>query len=237
MNLGDTVLAAAHAIGQTTFSVSNMTNVLTNLGFVPTLVTVYDRSHGVSVTYPIVSMGASHITVGTALIGADRSFVVGDTVMLSYGLPSAALDKAIGQTVGGAPARMPSGWQLGPTYREVAQLAGVAATTGGGIATWQPASGLTVIIRRCLIYISTPSTGAANLSVGVGSSATTSYTNLITASSVASGGTNPLDSLTLQTAASAAQALLMTAGNFVTFSGSATTVGMVAEALIEYWQP
>jgi hypothetical protein len=128
-------------------------------------------------------------------------------------------------------------WVRSDSLCAVVPLAGVTATTGGGIATWQPTEGGPIILTRVLIYITTVSTGAANLSVGQGSSKTTSYTNLITASSVASGGTNPLDSLTLQVAATAALALLMPAANFVTFSGSASTAGLVATAYIFYLKP
>jgi hypothetical protein len=162
-------------------------------------------------------------------------------------------DREYGTVVGTTNVRLATGWRpvvvgpgmittpVGPSnylnpriQAELVSFVGVASTSGGGIKTWQPASGLACCITRCLVNITTISTGAANLSVGQGSSATTSYTNLITASDVHSA-TILLDSLTLQAAATSPLSLLMAAGNFVTFTGSATTVGMVGEAIIEYW--
>ena len=164
---------------------------------------------------------------------------------------SQLLDGTFGTTVGFLLYRGSDSWQaitaapsltvisgvLTPNLRTaVISLPGVAATTGGGIATWQPPEGGPVILLRCIVNVTVVSTGAANLSVGTGSSATTSYTNLITASDVHTAVIT-LDSLTLQAVVPANQALLMPAANFVTFSGSGSTVGMVASALIEYWKP
>jgi len=157
----------------------------------------------------------------------------------------------MGSTSGMALYRYSTGWgplAIGAAFQVVAgslwpnirsyvlPLTGVASSSGGGIATWQPPESGPVVITRLIVDVTTISTGAANLSVGQGSSATTSYTNLITASDVHSA-TGIFDSLTLQVTASAALALLMPAANYITFSGSASTAGMVAEAIIEYWKP
>lgn len=144
------------------------------------------------------------------------------------------LDKVFGTQAGAAVWRGADGWALSPIRYEVVSLAGVVSTSGGGIAAWQPSGGFHAVITRCVVYVRIPSTGAANLSVGMGSSSTTSYTNLITATSVAAAGI--LDSITSQTTATAAVALDMPISNYVTFSGSASTAGLVGSALIEYWQ-
>ncbi len=164
---------------------------------------------------------------------------------------SAILDAEYGTTSGLIITRGGSGWIVGTLGSGLAYsngvfapviktatvpLAGVVATTGGAIATWQPTEGGPVVLLRCIVNVTTKSTGAANLSVGQGSSATTSYTNLITASDVGTA-VILLDSLTLQAAAVAAQALLMPAVNYVTFTGSADTSGLVGSALIQYWKP
>ncbi len=161
---------------------------------------------------------------------------------------SAILDAEYGATPGLIITRGGSGWIVGTlgnglgysagvfsTTLKVAivPLAGVVAATGGAIATWQPPEGGPVVLTRCIVNITTKSTGAANLSVGQGSSASTSYTNLITASDVGTA-VILLDSLKLQ--AAAALSLLMPAVNYVTFSGSADTSGLVGSALIEYWK-
>lgn len=119
----------------------------------------------------------------------------------------------------------------------VVPLVGTTATTGGAIGSWTPPMGGTgIIIERCIANVTTKSTGAANLSAGVAANATTSATNLITASAVGSAAVL-LDSLTLQVAATAALALLMTANQSVTFTGSASTAGLVGTAYIEYLLP
>ena len=148
---------------------------------------------------------------------------------------SALLDDVMGPQVGQTIWRSPGGWQQSPLYTEEVSLVGVASTSGGGLGAWQPASGHTVVIRRAIVYVSQASTGAANLTAGVGASATTSYTNLITATSVAATGI--IDSITNEITAVGPVAVLMTSGQFLTFSGSATTAGLIGKALIEYWDP
>lgn len=126
----------------------------------------------------------------------------------------------------------------------VVPLLGVAATTGGAVGSWVPPQGGTgIVVKRCVANITTKSTGAANLSVGVAANATTSGTNLIPATAVGSAAV-VLDSITTQIiAATAAEsgiqnlAIAMAAGGAVTFTGSATTVGLVGTAFIEYYQP
>ena len=123
-------------------------------------------------------------------------------------------------------------------------LTATTATTGGALGTWQPPGGASVvIIDRAIVYVATASTGAANITVGQGSSATTSYTNLIPATSVHTSG-SVIDSYTTQIiAATAAEsgiadlAVIVPAGNYVTFTGSASTAGMVATAYLRYLKP
>ena len=114
----------------------------------------------------------------------------------------------------------------------VIPLTGVASTSGGGQGTWQPAEGGPIIIFSATLYVVAASTGAANMNVGFGSSATTSYTNLITAVSVHTANT-VFDSITQQiiaaTAGESGIAALhpyLAAANFVTITNSATAAGM-----------
>lgn len=125
-------------------------------------------------------------------------------------------------------------------------LAGTTSTSGGGIAVWPNLSGglpSAIIVDRVIVYVVTGSSGAANLSVGFGTSKTTSYTNLIPATSVHTSATT-FDSFTTSIiAATAAEsgianlAPLVAAADFITFTGSATTAGLVGEALIQYRKP
>lgn len=120
---------------------------------------------------------------------------------------------------------------------QVVPLVGNASTSGGGIASWTPPQGgAGIVVTRCTVNITTKSTGAANLSAGVAANATTSATNLITASAVG-GAAVVLDSINLQITATTPTAVAMASGSAVTFTGSATTVGMVGTAYIEYLLP
>ena len=126
---------------------------------------------------------------------------------------------------------------LKPTIKSaVVPLVGVVATTGGAIASWQPSEGGIIVVLRAVVVVTTGSTGAANLSVGVAANGTTSATNLITATSCHTAAVI-IDSITNQTTAVAPVALYMSATQFVTFTGSADSSGLVGSALIEYWKP
>lgn len=110
-------------------------------------------------------------------------------------------------------------------YRLVVPIAGVAATTGGGIWSWTPPQGGNVIILQSTFLLTTNSTGAANINLGIAAAATTSNSSLIAATAVGSGAPKIIDSTT--TTSGVAQ--IMTNGQFLTLTGSATTVGMVGE--------
>lgn len=126
----------------------------------------------------------------------------------------------------------------------VVPLAGVSAATGGAIASWQfsPSGIGGVVVDRAVANITTKSTGAANLSVGV-AAANTSATNLIPATAVGSAAVC-LDSITTQIIASTAGesgiqdlAIAMTSTQFVNVTGSATTVGLVGTLYIHVLLP
>ena len=129
-------------------------------------------------------------------------------------------------------------------FQAVVPLVAATVTTGGAMGTWQPAEGGPIIICRAMVLISTIATGAANISIGQGSSATTSYTNLIAATSIHSE-TAPyvIDSWTTQIiAATAAESgivplcVVMPAANFVTATASATAAGFVGTLYVWYFK-
>ena len=53
----------------------------------------------------------------------------------------------------------------------VVDIAGVASTANGGIGSLLNPWGKDVIILRSTLYVATPSTGAANIDIGIGASA------------------------------------------------------------------
>lgn len=60
-------------------------------------------------------------------------------------------------------------------------LTGVTATTGGSMASIYNPEGVACLITRSVLYVTTPSTGAANINAGIASAATTQGTDIISA--------------------------------------------------------
>ena len=115
-------------------------------------------------------------------------------------------------------------------------LVGVAATTGGAIASVANPEGVTLLITRAIVYCATNSTGAANLTVGVGATATTAATDIMTALALAAAAGLAYNGLTIITATATLlnSAAMWTATTFVTAQGSATTAGFTGTLFIEY---
>jgi hypothetical protein len=112
------------------------------------------------------------------------------------------------------------------------ELAGVAATTGGAIAGVANPEGADLIITRCILRTTTHSTGAANLDIGIGASATTSNDTLLDGIAVGSAG-KIADNIDDQ-GTNGQSYQLWGASQFLTVTGSATTVGMVGKLFIQY---
>lgn len=114
---------------------------------------------------------------------------------------------------------------------------GAASTSGGGIGAIANPEGQTLIITRATFYFTTPSTGAANLSVGVAADATTSATDILNAlavNGVAEG--SAYNGFAMQNTAKTAISApaLWTSTKYITFTGSATTAGLAGTLYIEY---
>lgn len=107
-------------------------------------------------------------------------------------------------------------------------IAGVAAVTGGAILGLANPEAADLIVNRVVIDPIVKSTGAANLLVGIGATATTSATNIIAAGVAGPANTGPIDSLP------ALGAVKWPAGQYLTITGSATTVGLVGRVYIDY---
>jgi len=115
-------------------------------------------------------------------------------------------------------------------------LVGVAATTGGAIASVANPEGVTVLITRAILYISANSTGAANLTAGIGATATTAGDDIVAALAMAAAAGVAYNGFATQvTAITAVTAPAQwTATTFVTVQGSATTVGLAGTLFLEY---
>ena len=119
-----------------------------------------------------------------------------------------------------------SGWM-------VIDLAGVAATTGGAIASVANPEGVSLIVTQGVLYSTTTSTGAANVNIGIGATATTDASDMISALAInglscpIAHNCNVLDAKTLLPA-------VWTATTFLNVTGSATTAGYVGKLYVQY---
>lgn len=111
-------------------------------------------------------------------------------------------------------------------------LAGVASTTGGGVGSILNPEGVALHIVRTFLKVTTASTGAANINIGIGPTATTDASDLISALSVAAAGV--FNGIEQVVAAKTAAGLAWGATSYLNFTGSATTAGLVGTFYVEY---
>jgi len=115
-------------------------------------------------------------------------------------------------------------------------LTGVAATTDGAIGAVLNPEGVDVLITRSILYVATNSTGAANLSAGVAATATTAATDIINALAVGAAAGKYYNGQAVQVSAKTevTAPAVWSAGKYINFTGSASTVGLVATHYVEY---
>ena len=112
-------------------------------------------------------------------------------------------------------------------------LTGALLFAGGEVAAVLNPEGVPLIIVDVKIYIDTPSTGAANLSVGIAADAVTSDTDLINALAVNGAVTGlAYHGMTALAAKGAAQVWATT--EYITATGSASTVDFVGRLFVSY---
>ena len=115
-------------------------------------------------------------------------------------------------------------------------LTGVTATSNGGIGAVINQEGVDVLITRCFLHVGTASTGAANLSCGIGATATTSSTDIISGLAVNGVSGNYYNGQAQQVTAKTQVSAPATwsAGKYIVFTGSADTTGLVGTLFVEY---
>lgn len=111
-------------------------------------------------------------------------------------------------------------------------VAGVTATTGGAIVSQANPENASLIVTRAVLHRTTKSTGAANADIGIGSSATTSYDNLLDGVDVgaAEGAEDNVD----EQGTNGLSTMLWPAAHFLTMTGSASTAGLVGTLYVQY---
>ena len=112
-------------------------------------------------------------------------------------------------------------------------LTGAALFAGGEVAGVLNPEGVPLIIVDVKIYIDTPSTGAANLSVGIAANATTSDTDMINALAV-NGAVTGLAYHGMTALAAKGAAQVWGATEYITATGSASTAGFVGRLFVQY---
>lgn len=119
-----------------------------------------------------------------------------------------------------------TGWLVVP-------LTGVVATTGGAIASVANPEGVTLVPVQSVLYITTASTGAANISIGIGATATTSATDIINALAI-NGVSAPLAYNGQVLDAKTALPAVWTTSTYLTVTGSADSSGFVGKLYVQY---
>jgi hypothetical protein len=112
-------------------------------------------------------------------------------------------------------------------------LTGALLFAGGEVAGVANPEGVPLIIKDAKLYVATPSTGGANLSVGIAAGVTTGATNMINALAV-NGAITGLAYHGITALAANGAALVWGAAQFITATGSASTVGFTGTLFVEY---
>ena len=116
------------------------------------------------------------------------------------------------------------------------RLTGGTSTDNAGLGQVANPEGVPVLILRSTLVVLAPSSGAANLSAGIGAAgaAATDIINVLAMNGVAANTAYNGHAMqnTAKTAITAPA--LWTTDKFITFTGSASTAGLDARLLVEY---
>jgi len=114
-------------------------------------------------------------------------------------------------------------------------ITGVASAANAGIGEIANPEGCTLGITRAFLYFATGSTGAANLDIGIGASGAKT-SDIVAAMDVvqATVGGKFIFGPAAQVAETESPTAKWTSTTYLTFTGSATTVGLAAKLYLEY---
>lgn len=116
-------------------------------------------------------------------------------------------------------------------------VTGTTSTTGGAMCSVANPEGATVYILRSYLVVTTASTGAANINVGVGATATTDASDMISALAINGAITNKIyngNTIQATTKTEVTAPAAWTATTFVNATGSASSAGFTGTLYIEY---
>lgn len=112
-------------------------------------------------------------------------------------------------------------------------LTGNLLFAGGEVGSLLNPEGVPLIITDVKLYVKTPSTGAANLSAGIAADAVTSDTDMINALAV-NGAITGLAYHGMTALAAKGAAQVWGADEYITATGSASTVGFTGSLFVSY---
>ena len=117
----------------------------------------------------------------------------------------------------------------------VIDLTGAASAANAGLGEIANPEGVTLGITRAFLYFTTGSTGAADLDIGIGASCA-KCSDIVAAMDVieATVGGELIFGPAAQVAETESPTALWAADTYLTFTGSATTVGLEAKLFLEY---
>ena len=117
----------------------------------------------------------------------------------------------------------------------VIDIVGAAAATDGGIGSVVNPEGADLGVLRTYAWFDTGSTGAANLDVGVGADATTKGTDILSSfDGVEATVGGKLFYCQAVPVNETEDAVIWESDEYITFTGSATTVGLAGKLFVEY---
>lgn len=115
-------------------------------------------------------------------------------------------------------------------------ITGVASTANGGVGSLANPEGVTLLITKSTFHFIAPSDGAANLGVGIAATAATKGTDVLNDLDVngvaAASWYNGHERQ--NTAKTVINAPVWVSTEYLTFTGSASTVGLSARLYLEY---
>ena len=113
-------------------------------------------------------------------------------------------------------------------------LTGAASVANGGLGEFLNPEGVDLLITRSYIYFATGSTGAANLDVGVAATGVKGTDILGTFDVIEATVGGKAFNCQAVPVIETEEAVIWEDDEYITLTGSATTVGMVAKLFIEY---
>ncbi len=113
-------------------------------------------------------------------------------------------------------------------------LTGAASAANGGLGQIVNPEGIRLAIIRSYMYFATGSTGAANLDVGIGTTGVKATDILSTFDMIEATVGGKMFNCQAVPVNETEEAVIWEVGEFVTFTGSATSVGLAADLFLEY---